>query len=339
MIDVERIKQNMDCRDLIEHDLGKPKYRGRNYSTYKCPLHNEEKGYSFVVYEDHWVCFGKCGHGGDAISWLIEYHNLSFQETCERLSSGDLPKLQQPMDKRKNTVPVLSEPPDAEWRSRAEKIVKQAELNLWGEQGKQALNYLKEQRGLTETTILEARLGYILGDYREWKTLNGLTVPCGITIPWYADQVLWGIKVRRAAGHQRYQQVSGGNIKGCLYLADTIQPALPLMITEGEFDALIVRQVVTDLVSTASIGSAANKRINSRWFSKFITAPSIFIRMDDDTAGQGASENIAGLSQATQCIQVPQGKDVNDFYLLAGHDTVHSWIIELIGEMKNDEHP
>jgi DNA primase len=93
MIDVDQIKQNIDCRDLIERDLGKPKYRSHKYNTYKCPLHNEEKGYSFVVYDDHWVCFGKCGHGGDAISWLMEYHSVTFQEACERLSSGDLPKL------------------------------------------------------------------------------------------------------------------------------------------------------------------------------------------------------------------------------------------------------
>jgi DNA primase len=188
MIDVERIKQNIDCRDLIERDLGKPKHRGRNYSTYKCPLHNEEKGYSFVVYEDHWICFGKCGHGGDAISWLMEYHKLSFQEACERLSSGDLPKLQQPIHPSRNRVPALSEPPDADWRTRAEEIVKQAENELWSDHGKRALHYLKEQRGLTETTILEARLGYIPGDYRDWKAIQGLPVPCGITLPWYADR-------------------------------------------------------------------------------------------------------------------------------------------------------
>jgi DNA primase len=53
--------------------------------------------------------------------------------------------------------------------------------------------------------------------------------------------------------------------------------------------------------------------------------------MDDDQAGQGAAEQIAGLSQASQLIQVPQGKDVNDFYLEAGHQVVHSWINDLIG--------
>lgn len=332
MIDVDQIKQNIDCRDLIERDLGKPKYRNRNYSTYKCPLHNEEKGYSFVVYDDHWVCFGKCGHGGDAISWLMEYHNLSFQEACERLSSGDLPKLQQPIHTSINRVPMLSEPSNAEWRSRAEEIVKHAELNLWGEHGERALHYLKEQRGLTETTILEAKLGYIPGDYRDWKTLHGLTVPCGITIPWYADQMLWGIKVRRAAGQQRYQQVSGGNIKGCLYLADTILPGLPLMITEGEFDALIVRQVAQDSISVASIGSAANKHINTRWFPKFISAPSILLRMDEDKAGQGASAQISRLSQAMKRVQVPHGKDLNEFYLFAGQNSVVNWINKLIEE-------
>lgn len=330
MIDTEQIKQNIDCRDLIERDLGKPKYHSNKYNTYKCPLHNEEKGYSLVVYDDHWICFGKCGHGGDAISWLMEYHNLSFQEACERLSSGDLPKLQQPIHKHKNTVPILSEPPDADWRCRAEEIVKQAELNLWDEQGKRALHYLKEQRGLTEKTILEARLGYIPGDYREWKTIEGLTVPCGIIIPWYADQLLWGIKVRRAAGQQRYQQVSGGNIKGCLYLVDTIKPGLPLMITEGEFDTLIIRQVANDLVSVVSIGSAANKCINPRWFSKFISAPGILIRMDEDDAGRKVADHIQTLSTAVKSIQVPHFKDITDYFLNVEKNEFLRWILNVI---------
>lgn len=331
MIDTQQIKQNIDCRDLIERDLGKPKYRSHKYSIYKCPLHNEEMGYAFVVYEDHWICFGKCGHGGDAISWLMEYHNVSFHEACERLSSGDLPRLQQPLHTTsKGRVPVLSEPPDTEWRSRAEEIVKHAELNLWGEQGERALYYLKDQRGLTETTILEAKLGYIPGHYRDWKTLHGLTVPCGITIPWYADQMLWGIKVRRAAGQQRYQQVSGGNIKGCLYLADVIQPGLPLMITEGEFDALIVKQVANDLTRVASIGSASNKHINSRWFSKLISAPEILICMDADRAGLRAAAQIADLSQGTKCVQVPHCKDVNDYLGFVGEEILYNWVLILL---------
>jgi DNA primase len=213
--------------------------------------------------------------------------------------------------------------------------VKQSEDNLWGGHGKRALHYLKEQRGLKETIILEARIGYIPGDYREWKTINGLTVPCGITIPWYADQKLLGIKVLRDAGQQRYQQVSGGNIKGCLYLADTIQPGLPLILTEGEFDALIVKQVANELVNVASIGSAANKRINPRWFPKFISAPSILLRMVDDRAGQEAISQLSQLSQAVKCVQVPHGKDVNDFYLISGDAMIIQWIERILPKSFN----
>lgn len=334
MIDVARIKDRVDCRVLIERDLGRPKYRNRKYNMYKCPLHNEEKGYSLAVYEDHWYCFGKCGHGGDAISWLQEYRGLSFQEACERLSVGDLPQLDQ---SRRSSQPKIqgqpvSEPPSEKWQQAAREVAYIAMNILWGKEGKRAWEYLRKQRGLSEGTIVDAGLGYIPGDYREWKTIEGLKVPCGITIPWMTyGGAIWGIKVRRAAGQQRYHQVAGGNIKGSLYMGDAIKPGLPIMITEGEFDALIAQQAGEGRISAVAIGSAANKRINPRWFPKFMSAPSILIRMDDDQAGQGAAEQIAGLSQASQLIQVPQGKDVNDFYLEAGHQVVHNWINVLIG--------
>ncbi|MEQ8676632.1 MAG: toprim domain-containing protein [Aggregatilineales bacterium] len=74
------------------------------------------------------------------------------------------------------------------------------------------------------------------------------------------------------------------------------------MITEGEFDALIIKQVAEEKISTASIGSAVNKRINPRWFSKLISAPSILICMDNDKAGQEAKAYIAQMLQSTKDI-------------------------------------
>jgi DNA primase len=197
---------------------------------------------------------------------------------------------------------------------------------LWGPEGVRAWAYLEQQRGLTEDTIVRAGLGYIPGRYDEWLDIDGLKVPCGITIPWYADHRLWGIKVRRAAGDQRYHQVSGGNIKGCLYLADEVQAGLPLLLTEGEFDALIVQQAGAGLVSAASIGSSANRRINPRWYAKFISVPYIMARMDADQAGMGAAVEIEAILGAVGRIQVPLGKDVNEYYLRAGHDAVRAWL-------------
>jgi hypothetical protein len=79
--------------------------------------------------------------------------------------------------------------------------------NLWGRKGKRAWQYLEEQPGLTEASIVAAGLGYIPGGYREWQAIEGLRVPFGITIPWMARGVIRSIKVRHAVGEQRYQQV------------------------------------------------------------------------------------------------------------------------------------
>ncbi len=326
MINVDHIKDRIDCRDVVERDLGKPKYRSAKYSVYKCPLHNETKGYSLVVYENYWRCFGKCSRGGDVIAWLQEYHNLSFQEACEQLTRDVPPSLRRPRKQLERIREASSEPPGADWQRAAREVVQIAVETLRGKHGKRAWDYMVNQRGLVEDSIARAGLGYIPGGYNEWKTINGLRVPCGITIPWFADNAIWGVKVRRAAGEQRYHQIAGGNIKGCLYLADNLEPGMPILLTEGEFDALIALQVGKGLVCPAAIGSSANKSIHPRWFRKFISAPRILARMDGDGAGERAAAALEGLSGAVKRVQVTVGKDVNDFYLAEGHAAVLTWI-------------
>ena len=335
MIDTQHIKDRIDCRTLIERDLGRSKYRSQRTYMYKCPLHHERKGYSFAVYDDHWQCFGKCNRSGDAIAWLQEYHHLTFRDACERLTSGDLPQIRRIERPEPPEIIMRSEPPDAEWQQAAKQVAITAMHTLWGKAGRRAWHYLETVRGLTEQTIINAGLGYIPGHYTEWKRVAGLNVPCGITIPWYADRMIWGIKVRRSAGQQRYQQVAGGNISGSLYLADTIQPGLPILLTEGEFDALIAQQVGEGLISAAAIGSTANTNINPRWYAKFISAPSILLLMDNDEAGHRAETQLSALSQATRRVCVPHGKDLNELYSLSGHRAANNWICNVIGYFPN----
>ncbi len=326
VIDVEGLKRNLDCRTLVEHDLGKPKYRTSDYSSFRCPFHHERKGYSLVVYATHWRCFGKCNVGGDSIGWVQRYHELSFQQACEHLASGELPYGAERVYHSEPEPPPLSEPPDNQWQKTAQQIVRQAIERLWSSEGRRALAYLKTRRGLSEGIIATAQLGYIPGQPNEWNTIEGLKVPCGIAVPWYADGALWGIKVRRASEERRYQQVSGGNIRGCLYLADRIEPGLPLLLTEGEFDALTAWQLGWGQLSVASIGSASNQRINLRWHGKLVVAPRILVCMDADEAGEKAALELATLSRAVKRVQVPLGKDMNEFYLRAGQCLVREWL-------------
>ena len=122
MIDVEKLKAQLDLRQLVERDLGKPRFRGRDYAAFKCPLHSEHKGYSLVVYAHHWRCFGKCHAGGDAIAWAQHYHQLTFHEACERLTNGVLSQTEI-LNRPHRTAEPMAQPPDAAWQAKARRII------------------------------------------------------------------------------------------------------------------------------------------------------------------------------------------------------------------------
>ena len=48
--------------------------------------------------------------------------------------------------------------------------------------------------------------------------------------------------------------------------------------------------------------------------------------MDADEAGEKAAAEIATVSRAARIVQVPMGKDMNEFYLSAGRQAVDNWL-------------
>jgi len=82
-------------------------------------------------------------------------------------------------------------------------------------------------------------------------------------------------------------------------------------------------------LSVASIGSASDQHINRRWYRKLLTAPRLFICMDVDEAGEKAATEIEPLSRAAKRLHVPIGKDINEFYLRAGHLLASEWLKQI----------
>ncbi len=251
MVETQRLKENCDLRRLVEQDLGPAPLRGGRAYLWKCPFHHEHKGFSLAVWANGYRCFGACDTSGDALDWLTHYRRLSFAEALHVL--GQPLETAAPAERRVLKSPA--EPPVWDWQQAAERVVSIAEDTLWSEAGEPALNYLIS-RGLTTRTIRTARLGYVPGDFREWRVIEGLDVPCGITIPWFAADALWAVKVRRAAGTPKYQQVKGGNVNG-LYGADQLADREIALFCEGDFDALLARQEVDRLVAAVTLSSAA----------------------------------------------------------------------------------
>lgn len=342
MIDTELIKSTTSCRDAIQRDLGKPVFSAKNYDAYRCPLHNESKGCSFVVYDDHWKCFGKCDTSGDVIKWYELYHDMSFRMACRHLAAGHLPTTtRKPPRPKPPPQPEPDRPPPAAWQNYADKLIHQATENLWSHVGVKALNYLIQSRGLGLGTILSARLGYIpamsKGDFRsrviypDWRKDDGkvVKIPVGITIPSIADGHIWSVKVRRAV-QPKYLNVPGGS--KALYGFNNVMNGLPLFIVEGEFDKLVLDHVAPGIVSSVALGSASNHHIDERWWSALTGASQVLVRMDDDRAGKSALSSLQSLMPGrVQAIQVPnQHKDINDFLLADGQSAVLSWIQEWV---------
>ncbi len=81
---IEEVRSRNDIVDVIGQYVHLQK-KGANYFGL-CPFHNEKSG-SFCVsnHKQMYYCFG-CGAGGNVITFLIKYDNLTFQEAVKELA-------------------------------------------------------------------------------------------------------------------------------------------------------------------------------------------------------------------------------------------------------------
>lgn len=82
---VDDVKNRLDIVDLVGSYVALQK-AGKNFKA-PCPFHTERTP-SFFVFPDRgtWRCFGACGTGGDAFSFIQRADNLSFSEALRRLA-------------------------------------------------------------------------------------------------------------------------------------------------------------------------------------------------------------------------------------------------------------
>lgn len=313
--DTHIIKSRIDCRDLIARDLGNGKKRPK-YTMYPCPFHQDDQP-SLAVYSNGYHCFG-CGKKGDALQWLMDYHNLSFQDACARLDDCHLPVPRQPIHE---TTPGAGEPPSSHWQHTIWNIVDYACEMLWSTAGSRARLYL-QQRGLKPQTIRDATLGYIPG--HRPRLIDGIKIYPGIFIPWIAAGALWTVKIRRLKGTPKYLQIAGGSTHG-LYGADNIHPNHPVLIVEGEFDALIGQQTIGDSIPVVTPG-AASYHLSQRWINHLSSASKIVLCMDNDEAGEKGDEHLTAALPTAKIIHTPFGKDLTDLYLQYGETITRQWL-------------
>ncbi len=154
---IEAVKERADIVDVVgEHVVLKKK--GREFVGI-CPFH-DDKSPSMTVSpaKQFYYCFS-CGAGGNAIKFLMELQRTSFSEVVldlarkyqlpvETLDGPQQERLRQQLSRRERLHRVLALA--AGW----------FQSQLRSPEGAAALAYLRQKRGLSETTLEAFQLGY-----------------------------------------------------------------------------------------------------------------------------------------------------------------------------------
>jgi DNA primase len=160
----ETIKERLGIVEVVS-SYTKIDKAGSNYKG-RCPFHHEKSPSFFVSpVRNSYYCFG-CGAKGDIFTFVQEFEKVDFVGALKILAERAGVELQQFKNENKGENDRL--------RSVLELSTKFFQSNL--QKNAKALSYLRE-RGLTDKTIEEWRIGYALPD---WRTAHDFLLTKGI---------------------------------------------------------------------------------------------------------------------------------------------------------------
>ncbi len=164
---IEKVLSNIDIVDLINNYV-KLEKKGENYFGL-CPF-CEEKTPTFLVSKEKqmFYCFD-CGEGGDAISFLMKYKNITFEKSVEMLA--EIAKIDLEVTEVDNTF----------LDSQKKKILdinKEAAIyyycKQYGKDGSKGREYF-DKRKLSKDTLKKFGLGYTDGTLTKHLKDKGFT--------------------------------------------------------------------------------------------------------------------------------------------------------------------
>lgn len=286
--------------------------------------------------EIHTHCFF---HGEDTSKRGRLYINVVDQDPpglfmCHRCGeTGALNKLRKhfgdpPLDKEEGFEP------DAKRQARYE--IFQASAAYYQElltKNEEVMRWLQSERGLTEETILKHQIGWADGTLKlhlETKgfdradivdtglmTKNGSDFLYGhVSIPYHNLGAVIQIRGKEIGG--KYLTPSGQ--KASLFNLDAARGADEVLITEGEFDALVLEQQ-----GYSAVGVPGAVSWQKHWTQHFDRVKRAYIVFDNDETGRRGSERLAvELGAKARIIHMPEPEpgepkiDPTEFFV-SGH--------------------
>ncbi len=166
-IDTEALKAERPLADVVASYGIALRREGAGSYRALCPVHQEHTPSFWIdargaASEQHYFCFG-CSAHGDVITFVMEREQCSFQEACERLSSGARPPVVEPAQR------TSGKPSGRRWEQLSadsiearvlELALQVYETELW--QNTRAQAYLR-RRAIPDEVARAQRLGYANG--------------------------------------------------------------------------------------------------------------------------------------------------------------------------------
>jgi twinkle protein len=316
LVNEAKEKMGVDAARLIAEELNLKDFDDKNLKSI-CPFHIEDTP-SFVWNEKEncWHCFGECGMNYGIIDHYMQHHSMTYIDAVKKLFE-------------ETRTPFLF----GEKGVRVDRDYKYPVREDCGSR-EQVETYLN-LRKITIPTLDYA-------DIRQDQHGN-------IVFHYYdTNDVLTAVKYRPARKVDKrdkmpkyWAQKDADNDAGTLFLGNKANPTKPLVITEGEIDALSVYESGWKNVVSIPFGAGKNKdnwiEKNYEWLEQF---SSIIIWFDNDGAGiQSRKEACARLGTwKTRFVNLPSIvvkdgitigiKDANEVLFHLGSKAVLDYILD-----------
>ena len=309
------------------------------YHVGPCPFCGGEDRFNVKTTDrgDEWLC-RHCtpDHYHDAVDFLMRSTGRTFAEVVGGKAGKVVARPTAPAPAAVDAPVDLATAPTEEWQIAGLIACAECADSLHGDtpDARAVWQYLTGARPKTNEddgdrcllpeTIFRAGLGF---NPARRTLANGCTLPRGITIPRAIDGTLWSVNVRRPnsemqadrargiAKPRKYAQLSGrgDGVYDALYGADEMIVARSVFVTEGEFDALVLRQYVPPEVAVVTMG-AAGYVPGVSWLAYFAVPRDILLVLDNDEPGRAALAKWRQLLPRARSVQLPDAsKDVTDF--------------------------
>lgn len=276
-----------------------------------------------------------CNSKGSLVDYLMLKRGYSKQQALAEVGwkpkDGSEPQFIIPKSILTGKEQPTHEAPPIEWQESAKAFVRHCEDILWSEQGQPALDYLRA-RGLKDETIKMARLGYNPAEMKrpgqKWGSKKAVTLYQGIVIPWFIGDDIWRLTIRDetvAEGNERYRQVSGGS--NGLYLGFSLGLDRPVILVEGEIDALSIAQEAGHHISVVATGSTEGGH-TARWVVELARKDLVLVAFDAEEKGDEAAQWWTDRLENAHRLR-PWWCDANQM-LQDGIDLLNDWILPAI---------